>query len=259
MGNKQKILTQLFEDCRAGNNWEFDNNDVKKIADSVGFKNLHDATKIDNSSQLPSSMKEGQGWYIIHLGKGRHRFLPDLGRGFHCFEEIPQENKYPWKYRKSLLNTLDASESTVLSVGFNQRIVHDFLYEDIVASPKLYMARRTTVTSEYKVAGKSILVNKLQMEIDMLCEHLGEITVFEAKKDFPEDFAIYQLFHPYLYYQQMIKNGELPPETSINFCYLLQKKERNASFLRIFLYKFPALDPSTIQMVKCAEYQLVER
>ncbi|MCW3134124.1 MAG: hypothetical protein N2V78_07355 [Methanophagales archaeon] len=41
------------------------------------------------------------------------------------------------------LNEFDTSESNILSVASNQRIIHDFLYEDIVASPKVYSARRT--------------------------------------------------------------------------------------------------------------------
>jgi heme oxygenase len=47
--------------------------------------------------------------------------------GYHCFEPIGATETFDWKYRQSILNELDASESNILSVASNQRIIHDFL------------------------------------------------------------------------------------------------------------------------------------
>ena len=41
----------------------------------------------------------------------------------------------------------------------------------------------------------------------MTLEKDGYVTVFEGKNDFPENFAVYQLFHPYLYYQNLKKQN----------------------------------------------------
>ena len=259
MGKKQEILMQLFQDCKAKGSWEFDNEKVRELSHQADFKNLHEVTKIDNTNVLPDVMKNKEGWYIIHLGEGKHMFRSDLDKGFHRFEEVPEENVIPWRYRKSLLNTLDTSESTALSVGFNQRIIHDFLYEDIVASPKMYNSRRTKVSAEYHIAGDKIQVNKLQVEMDMVCELMGKITVFEAKNGFPDDFAIYQLFHPYLYYRYLIEQKKIPEDTNVNYCYLLKGEVKRQPVLRIFLYDFKLPEPPSIKLLKCAEYRLLER
>lgn len=89
-----------------------------------------------------------EDYFILHLGRGRHKFVKGINNGFHSFEDINEDNIFDWKYRKSILNEFDTSESNILSVAGNQRIIHDFLYEAIVASPKVYNARRTKMEIE---------------------------------------------------------------------------------------------------------------
>ena len=47
------------------------------------------------------------------------------------------------------------------------------------------------------------------MEIDMVLEKDGEITILEGKNGFPRDFAVYQLFHPHLYYRELESKHKL--------------------------------------------------
>ena len=97
-----------------------------------------------------------------------------------------------------------------MSVASNQRIIHDFLYEDIVAGPKVYSARRTKMNLSYKVGNESIQTENLQMEIDLTMELHGVVTIFEGKNGFPENFAVYQLFHPFKYFSLLKEEKNWP-------------------------------------------------
>ena len=254
---KKMVLSDIFAHCQKQNQYVFDNDLVKKIAKKHQFGNAYDATKIDNSSILPEEIYK-KGYCVVHLGDGKHKFIKAAKDWFHKFEEINTE-EIIWPYRKSVLNETDTSESNILSVGFNQRIIHDFLYEDIVASPKMYGARRTKYTGSYFVNGEVLKCEKLQMEIDLTTEHLGTVTVFEGKNKFPEDFAVYQLYHPFLHFQQLHDQGEIKVE-AINCCYLTRDNVKNESIIRLHLYTFT--DPqeiSSLKLLKRAQYRLVKR
>lgn len=258
MSKKEEVLTEIFKICNKKNNNIFNNNLVKKISKKYGFGNPFDATKLDNTLKFPKIMKD-HDYFILHLGKGRHQFVENIRNGFHNFELIPDEKKYDWRYRKSILNEFDSSESNILSIGFNQRIVHDFLYNDIVANPKVYNARRTKKSLIYFVGDTKIETKSLQMEIDLTTEYNGVITVFEAKNDFPPDFAIYQIYHPFLYYYHL-KNSEKLDILEINCCYLLRKVEDKNSIIRLYNYTFDKpLDMISIKLLKCAQYNLIKR
>ncbi len=136
MSKKNLVLTDLFTHCLKTNNYVFDNRLVKSLCKKHGFGNPFDVTKLDNTGKFPEILL-AHDYFLVHLGEGRHQFVKGITFGFHEFEKI--EQVVDWEYRKSLLNEFDTSESNILSVGFNQRIIHDFLYEDIVAKPKYIM------------------------------------------------------------------------------------------------------------------------
>jgi len=143
-----------------------------------------------------------------------------------------------------------------LSVGFNQRIIHDFLYDDIVASPKMYGARRTKTTLNYSIGKEKITASNLQMEIDLTTENNGIVTVFEGKNNFLENFAVYQLYFPFLYYYNLKKENKL----EINCCYLLRKRDDEKSVIKIYKYTFEdPVDMTSIKLIKNARYNLIKR
>ena len=157
------------------------------------------------------------------------------------------------------MNEFDTSESNILSVGFNQRIIHDFLYDDIIANPKMYGSRRTKTSFEFFIDKEFIKATSLQMEIDLTTEYNGIVTIFEGKNNFPENFAIYQLYFPFLYYFNLKKNNKLDIK-DINCCYLLRKKENEKSIIRIYLYTFEnPLNMASIKLIKNAQYNLIKR
>ncbi|HPS33404.1 MAG TPA: hypothetical protein PKW57_07870 [Anaerolineaceae bacterium] len=258
MGTKQELIIRLFEICQERDNYYFDNKLVKKVANEVGFGNPFDATKIDNSSLLPAALLSADV-YVVHLGKGIHQFVHGINLGYHKFEPINENETYEWKYRQSLLNEFDTSESNILSVASNQRIIHDFLYDDIVASPKVYNARRTKASFEYQIGNTKIQTSNLQMEIDLTLEYQGVVTTVEGKNNFPNDFAVYQLFHPYKYYSKLKQENSIEIN-SISCCYVLRKKLQDLSILRLFNYTFDDIDRiDSIRLLKKSQYSLVKR
>ncbi|MEA3310137.1 MAG: hypothetical protein U9Q70_11595 [Chloroflexota bacterium] len=258
MGKKQQVISKLFELCKKRNDFVFDNKLVKKVCAKIGFKNPYDVTKIDNSSILPSDVRE-QDYFIIHLGMGTHQFVRGVHFGYHKFEPISDDEKIRWKYRKSLLNEFDTSESNILSVANNQRILHDFLYKDMVASPKAYNSRRTKKSITYFVGDELIKTTNLQMEIDFTLEYHGDVTIIEAKNKYPEDFAVYQLFHPYKYYRKLKKEENVAIK-QISSCYILRGQSEEGSVLRLYKYTFADENQiGSIQLVEKAEYSLVKR
>jgi len=258
MGTKQEVITELFKRCKKKKDLVFDNVLVKQVCKEYGFGNPFDATKLDDTSKFPQILLD-EDYFILHIGRGRHKFVKGINNGFHSFEEIDSDNIFDWKYRKSILNEFDTSESNILSVVSNQRIIHDFLYEDIVASPKVYNARRTKMNLSYRVGPEEIIAQNLQMEIDLTMELRGVITIFEGKNGFPENFAIYQLFHPFKYYSILKEEKKLDVE-QITCCYVLRKRENESSILRLYNYTFENENYMTsIKLLKNAQYNLIRR
>ena len=249
---KQIVITNLYEMCLARGDMAFSNAEVREICTRVGFGNPFDATKIDNSSGLPDRLADDDV-FIIHLGRGRHQFVTGIANGYHEFEEMPAERRYQWGYRRSILNNINTSESNILSVCYNQRIIHDFLYKDIAASPKVYSSNRTQIPLQYRIGDTEINASRVQVEIDFTLEHLGIVTIFEAKNGESQDFNVFQLFNPFRYYLRATTGLAVE---SINCCYLLRQENR----LRLYLYSFAESDnPGSIRLQQNAEYTLVTR
>ncbi len=258
MGKKHKVIVKIFEICKSRNDFVFDNELVKSVSKDFGVGNPFDVTKLDTTEKFPQELLD-EDYFILHLGQGKHMFVKNVAKGFHKFEPIDEKDVFRWKYRKSVLNEFDTSESNILSVAFNQRIIHDFLYEDIIAGPKMYGARRTKASFEFKMGNKKIETNNVQMEIDLTTEYNGIVTIFEGKNNFPRDFAVYQIYYPFLYYFNLKRENKLPI-SDINCCYVLRKKEKKDSVIRIYNYTFEKpFSPESIKLVKSAQYNLVKR
>lgn len=253
---KKEVLTRLFRQCKEKDDLTFHNNLVRDISKDVGFGNPHDVTKLDDTSKLPEILLK-EDYFIVHLGKGYHQFVQGIARGYHSFE--PVANVRDWAYKKSILNETDTSESNVLSVASNQKIIHDFLYGGEQSSAKTYNSRRTKLSIDYRIGNHLIRTDKLQMEIDFTMEFDKNVTVFEAKNGFPKDFAVYQLFMPYRYYYSL-KHDDNIPIGDINGCYLLREKDKKgASIVRAYLYTFDRYDDiNSIRLLRATQYNLIQ-
>lgn len=257
MSKKRAVLARIFEECQQRNDYVFHNKYVKQVSEELGFSNQYDATKIDHSSKYPENMQRGRGWFLVHLGKGFHQFIYDQALGFHKFEPTNESESADWQYVPSILNDFDTSEANVLSIAYNQLILHDFLYGDRRANPQVYLARRTKHTGDYTVNGERIDLTQVQLEMDLVLEWRGNITIFEAKKKFHKDFATYQLFHPYLYFEKFRRNGTLMIG-DIHCCFLQKHELRGVSILRFHLYCFHNRELASIELIRKKEYILHE-
>ena len=249
---KQAVIARLYADCKAGGNLTFDNAAVRRAAAAVDFKNLFDATKIDSSAALPAALVDDDA-FIVHLGRGQHRFVYGISAGYHRFEPIPEERRYQWPYRPRILDYINSNDSNIPYLGYNSLIIHDFLYDDLMMSPKVYGPHSTQIPLGYRIGSDSIAATRVQVEIDFTLEYLGTITVFEAKNGEPDDFNVFQLFNPYRYY---LRATEDLPATAINCCYVLRQGDR----LRLYLYSFTdPQNPGSIRLERNTEYTLRPR
>ena len=161
--------------------------------------------------------------------------------------------------KKSLLNEYNNSESNILSVANNQRILHHFLFGedlefenlDISKRPKTYFPHRTKTTLKYFFDNQEIEAKNQQVEIDLTIEYKSIIGIFEAKNGKPKDFNVYQIYHPFLYYYNSGLNFK-----EIICVYLVRKNEG----LKLWAYTFS--DPlrlDSIKFLKSCEYILIRQ
>ena len=266
-GKKSLVIQKIFQICKKRNNYIFHNDLVKDICKKVGFGNPFDVTKLDNKTKLPKMLIQND-YAIIHKGKGHHQFIKGINKVFHTFEPI--QGKINWNYKRSLLNQYNSSESNLLSVANNQRILHHFLFNqdrefediDITKRPKTYFPHRTKTSFQYSV-GKEVKLefNKIQIEVDLTIEFQGVVGVFEGKNGKPKDFSIYQIYHPFLYYFNANLQKELQGKIKKIFCvYVVREKNKTGDLLKLWMYTFKKpLDITSISFIKSAEYKLVNQ
>lgn len=253
--NKQKlVIKRLYDICSKNSNYIFNNELVKDISKEIGFGNPFTATKIDNKDMLPKELLD-KNIGIIHLGNGKHKFIKGIDKIYHNFEEI-KEN-IDWKYKKSLLNKFNSSESNMLSIANNQRILHNFAFDvdkeftniDIDNRPKTYFPHRTKTSLDYKLGNENIIANKIQIEIDLTIEYNGTIAIFEAKNKNINNFIIYQIYHPFLYYYNAKESKLLNGKIKDIICIYVNSEEiNNITYMKLWKYTF--LNPKKIDSIK---------
>jgi len=75
-------------------------------------------TKIDDLSKLPSGIVN-EGYFIAHLGSGKHAFVRNVNDIYHAFEKIEKGESIEWHYKPSILNDFSVSEASILSLVNN--------------------------------------------------------------------------------------------------------------------------------------------
>ena len=254
-GVKRQVLARVFEICHERGEYVFHNDLVEEVLDNFPFSNKYDVTKIDHSSDYPDIMNQGEGYFLIHLGKGYHQFIYNQSLAYHKLEPIGADEAVIWPYVPSVLNDFDTSEANVLSIAYNQLVLHDFLYGDRRANPEVYFPRRTSRSLDYTIGSMPISANNLQMEMDLVLVKKPDVTILEAKNIFQEDFAVYQLFHPYLYYDKYRRSGRLAIG-DIQCCFVQRDWIAKESVLRFHLYRFTNRDLASIELIRKKQYTL---
>ena len=270
MGSKKhQVLDRLVDKCikRDGtglSKYIFNNLEVKEIARDVGFGNPFDATHIDTSKKLSPRMVE-EDLALLHLGtpvgekSAHHMFVRGIEKIYQPLPFIEHESKID--YNPGPLDQLNTSESNILSMLHNHDILLKFLYPDELESkPHMYMSHRTKYSPRFKIGTLNVHCNKLQIEIDMTLEDKGTITVFEAKNWISgrNDFAVYQLYHPFLHYYSLMEAGEIDVQ-EVNCCYAVRKKTSDGVQIDIYLFTFDEpLDMTSIRLLRSHSYQLIK-
>lgn len=264
---KDQVIKEVFKICRRKNNFIFHNDLVKDVCKKIGFGNPFDVTKLDNKTRLPDILIKND-YAIIHIGSGKHKFIKGIDKVFHDFEPI--QKNIDWQYKRSLLNQYNSSESNILSVANNQRILHHFLFGqdkefdsiDITRRPKTYFPHRTKTSFEYYFGKDTKLEMKnIQIEVDLTIEFQGTIGVFEGKNGKPDTFSIYQIYHPFLYYFNANKKTELKGKIKEIYCvYVVREKSKTHDTIKLWAYTFSnPLDITTIKFIKSAAYKMINQ
>ena len=248
LSKKSIVISEVYNMCKLRNDYTFTNVEVRKVCTKLGFGNQYDATKFDSREKLPNVLVENDV-FVVHTGQGKHKFVSGINIGYHKFEPISPANTKKWPYSPDKLDKISNSASNALSVAYNQRILHDFLYKDTQASPNIYNSHRTNVSFDYKIGDNTATSNSTQIEIDFITELQGRITIFESKVGEQTDFNVFQIYNPCRHYMdtpQLRAN-------SIECCYVLHRSDK----ICLYLYSFAdKKDPGSIEHRQNAAYLL---
>jgi hypothetical protein len=161
----------------------------------------------------------------------------------------------------------NSSESNILSVANNQRILHHFLFGrdtelndvNVEKRPKTYFPHRTKSSFEYYFGKEPISEDGVQIEIDLTIEFQGTIGVFEGKNGIPKDFNVYQIYHPYLYYHKAKEQPDLEKKIKDIVCvYVVRERIEGYETVKLWAYTFDKpLDITSIRFLRSASYKLI--
>ncbi len=268
MSKKKDVILAIYEHCKKKNSYVFHNDIVKEFSKKIGLGNPFDVTKLDTSSKIPQELVE-KNICIVHLGSGNHQFINAFDKVFHKFEPI--EKTIDWNYQRSILNLSNSSESNILSVANNQRILHQFVFgEDtefnnveIIKRPKTYFPHRTKADLTYKLGDLATLnLKNIQIEIDLTIELKGKVAIFESKNGNPKDFSICQIYHPFLFYHNLNTSNQLVKGkiSEIIGVYAVKSIKNGVVSIKLWSYTFnDPFDITSIKLLNSARYNLVEK
>ena len=251
---KRKSIDVLFNKLRKKNFKArviiFTNKELKTVTQDTQFMNQFDATKFDSSDLLPESLKQN-GYFIVHLGKGKHAFVK--GEGYHRFEKITKVKNI--EVGKGVIDIVGNSEAGAVSFIYNEGIIQDFLG---VKELKVHTARRSKVSFSFKVNGSKLHADKQQIEIDGIFETKdGMIVTVEAKNVEHEDFEIRQLFSIKKYFDMLMQNEIIPKSTNLRLLFLVRLRDNEQNLCRLYEYKFIDNENiNSINFVQAVEYRV---
>ncbi len=249
---KRESIRLIFEDLKKKNPNEdkliFSNEIVKKVTGDVKFSNQFDATKFESKEKLPECLRKN-GFFIIHLGKGRHAFVK--GDGYHNFEPIKEIKE--WKTRKTLIGELGKSEASTMSELYNSKIIHDFLYGRKDVDMQVHTARRTRTSYDVMVGNEKLHADKQQIEIDGIFETEEIIAAIEVKNVDHKDFEIRQLFNIMKYFEEK----KLPSGYKLRIIFVVKVREKGENFFRLYEYEFTDKERlDSIKLVRNVQYDI---
>ncbi|HLD12345.1 MAG TPA: hypothetical protein VJB87_02000 [Candidatus Nanoarchaeia archaeon] len=255
---KRAIIDQIFKRFKPEDLQKmilrFDNDEVKKVSGS-SFRNQFDATKFDTSKKLPKSVCDA-GFFIVHLGQGRHALVK--GEGYHKFEGVNTVKE--WKIKKSVIENISESEAQSASTAFNNKIIHDFLFSNVNKDIQLHTARRARTSYDFIINGIKLRAEALQIEMDGIYESEEEKTIaaIEVKNQEHEDFEIRQLYSTMRYFEDR-RGSEVPADYNFRILFMVRIKNEKENKFKIYEYNFSDKnDPNSIKFIKAIQYNIIK-
>lgn len=254
--NKRDAIDKIFEMCFSKDKvspiLKFDNAQVKSVT-GVSFSNQFDATKFDSYNKLPPSLQKN-GYFIVHLGKGNHAFVK--GQGFHKLEKI--NDVVDWKLGKSYMDSISDSEAQSVSTAFNDKIIHDFLFNNKNEKLLLHTARRSKLSYSMKINGETLKTDKLQIELDGVYENQNTLAAVEVKNLDNGEFEIRQLFSSMKYFKNLKEIGKLPKSFNVRLVFMVRERKKG-NYYKLYEYEFEDEEnPNSIDLVKSKQYNIIQ-
>jgi hypothetical protein len=270
-GMKREVVLKLFHLARENSDSEamlvFDNHQVKKVCQSVGFQNQYDVVKHNSPSSLPMEVAE-KGYFIVHLGRkgreaARHAFVCDSSRtfnGFHSFEKIPEGRRKKWSYDKNLLSAVSEAEAQTISTLYHAGAIKNFLIGNQKRPIMMHLGRRAKVNLEGEICpGVQFPGGSIQLEIDAFIEcprtknKPAILAAVEAKTTTAECFEVRQIYTSMKYMHSRIEEKLIPSQTEIHCIFVVQKRAMIKSLegqhtVRVYDYCF--VDPNVMSSIK---------
>lgn len=102
---------------------------------------------------------------------------------------------------------------------------------------------------------------RIQLEIDLTIEFEGTIGVFEAKNGKPDNFNIYQIYHPFLHYHNISQKPDMKNKIKkIVSVYVVRDSSERFDNIKLWAYTFSRpQDMSSIKFIKSASYKLINK
>jgi hypothetical protein len=208
-------------------------------------------TKFDQLSDLPECFHKQQ-LSILPITRGK--YIISHFSAYHKFD-VTDTSVFRFSL-PSNIQSLDvnriSSETVALNCAFASGILSDFLEDENLlptlsgrmGSGKFDFCIQDSRTKSYQ----KMNVTNAQIEIDATYEGLNALAVFEAKKYFPDDFIIRQLYYPYRVCKQFIKKPIRP-------VFLMYSN----SIFKLYEYKFTETNNyNSIMLIKQKNYSLEE-
>jgi len=276
-GMKREVVLKLFHLARKNSDNKamlvFDNHQVKKLCQRVGFQNQYDVVKHNSPSSLPVEVAE-KGYFIVHLGRkgkeaARHAFVYDSSstfNGFHSFEKIPEGQRKKWSYNKNLLSGVSEAEAQTISTLYHAGAIKDFLIGNQRRPILMHLGRRAKVNLEGEICpGVQFPGDSIQLEIDAFIEcpktksKPAILAAVEAKTTTAECFEVRQIYTSMRYMHSKIEDKLIPSQTEVHSIYVVQKGAMIKSLegqhmVRVYDYCFS--DPNVMSSIKLRKSRL---
>ncbi len=162
--------------------------------------------KFDHRDQLPPALRR-RGLFLLPTRNGEYAVL--RGEGYHTLEPCPAPRDFPSR-AEFTLRTLEQglSESQFLDLAYHSGLLSHFT--GVASLFPTIRGRKRAPRFNVQVAGLTLEVEGVQVEVDAGYEGPREVILLEAKIGEPADFHLRQLYYPYRFWSELTPKAVRP-------------------------------------------------